>query len=290
MSGRDPAVAREADVSTIVVPLDGSSFAESALPIARGLAERDQGTLRLVRVSVPATTDDCDRYLQEVAAGLAGPPISTSIYVASMGDRVSDGIAAVVGELPDALVCMTAHGRSGLGAAVLGSNAEDVLHRLGVPVVVVGPRCADSWPAQPRMVVPLDGSGRAERILPRVAWAAEEWSFDAYVVQVAHPLDTEVVNAGGGSAEHARWQLEQLGVPAQASFQVGPDPAAAITRYARQLDASLIVMSTYINVGVARTLLGSVTMQVIHRAPCPVLVCPPSADADERSLAVPSAP
>ena len=277
-------------MSTIVVPLDGSSFAESALPIARGLAERDQGTLRLVRVSVPATTDDCDRYLQEVAAGMAGPPVSTSIYVASTGDRVSDGVEAVLGELPDALVCMTAHGRSGLGAAVLGSNAEDILHRLGEPAVVVGPRCAGSWPAEPRMVVPLDGSGRAERILPRVAWAAEEWTLDACVLQVAHPFDREVVDAGGGSAEHARWQLEQLGVRAEANFQVGPDPAAAIAKLARRIEASLIVMSSYIHPGVARTLLGSVTMQVIHRAPCPVLVCPPSRHADERCLAWESAP
>ena len=39
----------------IMVPLDGSTFAEAALPIAFGLARRDGATVHLVKVHEPPT-------------------------------------------------------------------------------------------------------------------------------------------------------------------------------------------------------------------------------------------
>ena len=41
---------------TVLVPLDGSAFAEHALPLALSIAGRAGATLRLVRVHVPAAT------------------------------------------------------------------------------------------------------------------------------------------------------------------------------------------------------------------------------------------
>ncbi len=52
-------------------------------------------------------------------------------------------------------------------------------------------------------------------------------------------------------------------------------PWEAITDYARQAGAALIVMGTHGRTGIKHAFIGSVAERVIPRAPCPVLVIPP---------------
>jgi nucleotide-binding universal stress UspA family protein len=49
-----------------------------------------------------------------------------------------------------------------------------------------------------------------------------------------------------------------------------------IVELAETLDASMIAMGTHGRTGLARVALGSVTMAVAHRAPCPVLTVRPA--------------
>ncbi len=188
---------------------------------------------------------------------------------------MADGIAsAAVDAGPDALVCLTAHGRSGLGAAVLGSTSEDLLHRLHRPVMVVGRHCSAQWPEQRRVLVPLDGSDRAGQILPEVAGMAADWGLEPWLLQVSHPY-----YADKSGPATPRWPTP---APACATSASRPRPTSsspptwpdAINEQAQALGAAAIMMSSYVHPGLARTLLGSVTMNVIHGAPCPVLVCP----------------
>ena len=274
-------------MKTIVVPLDGSEFAEIALRAAKAIAREHRATLQLVRVTVAEMVEAADRYLQETAAEVTEVPVSTAVVVAEPGEPVAKGIQDAVQDDPDAIVCIATHGRSGFGAALIGSTAEDLLHRTDRPVLVVGRHCSPSWPDQRRLVVPLDGSGRAERILPRVAEVIGEWDLEPWLVQVAHPFDTEVAHEADHALDRARSRLADLGVPAKIDFQFASNAAGAIDAQARNLGAALIVMSSYVHPGLARTLLGSVTMGVIHDAPCPVLVCPPEpspGDAERRAV------
>ncbi|MEZ6094353.1 MAG: universal stress protein [Pirellulaceae bacterium] len=50
------------------------------------------------------------------------------------------------------------------------------------------------------------------------------------------------------------------------------DPGSEITRFAKENDAGLIVISSHGRTGVSRLLLGSVAERVVRLAPCPVLV------------------
>ena len=52
----------------------------------------------------------------------------------------------------------------------------------------------------------------------------------------------------------------------------GPDPGARLVDAATRLPASVIAMTTHGRTGFQRTVLGSVAMDVVHDAPCPVLV------------------
>jgi nucleotide-binding universal stress UspA family protein len=262
-------------VKTIVVPLDGSEFSEVALRAARAIAREHHATLQLVRVTVPSVVEAADLYLQEVAGEIDDVPVSTVVVVGEPGEPVAHGIDQAVKDAPDTIVCMSAHGRSGIGAALVGSTTEDYLHRTDRPVLVVGRHCSTSWPDQRRMLVPLDGSGRAERILPKVAEVVGEWDLEPWLLQVAHPFDTEVAHDLDHALDRARARLADLGITAKIDFQFASNATVTIDSQARHLGAALIVMSSYVHPGLARTLLGSVTMGVIHDAPCPVLVCPP---------------
>jgi nucleotide-binding universal stress UspA family protein len=60
------------------------------------------------------------------------------------------------------------------------------------------------------------------------------------------------------------------------------DPATAILAQAEALRTDVIVMGTHGRAGVNRWLLGSVTNQVLRRAPCPVLTVSPAAQTEPR--------
>jgi nucleotide-binding universal stress UspA family protein len=55
---------------------------------------------------------------------------------------------------------------------------------------------------------------------------------------------------------------------------VGPQPAHAIADAAREVGADLIVVGTRGDGAVAGLVLGSVTLRLLHVAPCPVLAVP----------------
>ncbi len=274
-------------MSVVVTPLDGSEFAEAALRVARAVAHERGGSIRLVQVSSDATAEADDRYLQQVAGGIDDVPVSTALVIAEPGHRVAEGIAsATIDAGPDALVCLTAHGRSGLSAAVLGSTCEELLHGLHRPVMVVGRHCSAQWPEQRRMLVPLDGTERAGQILPEVAGVATDWGLEPWLVQVVHPFNADRTDPVDTAVADACARLRELGVEAKTDFPVASNVPDAINEQARTVGAAVIMMSSYVRPGMARTLLGSVTMSVIHGAPCPVLVCP---NPDETIITTPPA-
>ena len=150
-------MAKEALVfKKIIVPLDGSPLAESALPQARELAGLTGSEIRLVRVVdftnlenagavglaleyVPSgdvldvEQAEAERYLEAIATELRadGLPVETEVY----RGRVSRVLAQVA--TADDLIVMASHGRGGLTRWFLGSVAEDLLRQAKAPVMLV---------------------------------------------------------------------------------------------------------------------------------------------------------
>ena len=90
-------------------------------------------------------------------------------------------------------------------------------------------------------------------------------------VQVVYPSSRDEVIATLQS--HA----EAIGVWAASPYLMAEagDPVDTIVDQAVSMPADLIVMGTHGRSGFNRLLYGSVTEQVLHRAPCPVLTVPP---------------
>ncbi len=126
---------------TYVVPLDGSPFAEKAVPVAAAFAQRTGGALLLVSAPFKGPLEP-RTYLAEVAARYPNVPIETLPHVDHLP---ADAILKVAGESDDRIVCMTSHGRGRVRWSVLGSTAEELIRRTDRPVLLVGRNCRDDF-------------------------------------------------------------------------------------------------------------------------------------------------
>ena len=90
-------------------------------------------------------------------------------------------------------------------------------------------------------------------------------------------MEKEIRDAA--EARLGAWIDENLGKDTAVSVLLRDGvPDEEICRTASELGASVIVMATRGRKGLAHALLGSVTERVIGKAPCPVIVVPPSAE------------
>ena len=260
----------------IVVPLDRSPLSERALPIAQEIARRTGVEVRLLEVAEPEEFDAACSYVDHLADLMTGVDASTDVAFAQPGQPVADAIVRSLDVPGDSLLCMSSHGRSGLGSALLGSTAEDVLRRTHRPVLVVGRECDLPWPGHRRTVlVPIEGTEQDERIFPPVVDIVHRSDLQPVLVQVGRPSDVDAASRGGEALEQARQQLLALGVEAKIEHRFSGNVALTLDEVARIWGAALIVMGLYVASGAPRTLLGSVTMSTVRHAPCPVLTVGP---------------
>jgi nucleotide-binding universal stress UspA family protein len=142
----------------ILVPLDGSKFAERALAAAEDLARLMRAPLHLVRVVDPTQLELAgDGIYAEVFAEGASSPLLTDEGAAAQAclermtareieaglgasGEVRHGMAAheiVAMAQPGDLIVMSTHGRGGMARWFLGSVAEAVVRRSPGPVLLV---------------------------------------------------------------------------------------------------------------------------------------------------------
>lgn len=174
-------------IGTIVVPLDGSQLAETALPYAAALARAVGAEIVLLRVveemrplydarrrevvwvdpANPRQELLSPELLGAAVERLAGLGLKAQPVV-RLGDPRKE-ILAEAEQHADPVIVLASHGRGGLGRVLLGSVATRVLQLSTCPVLVVRARETDAQPAHvafTQIAVPLDGSREAEQALP----------------------------------------------------------------------------------------------------------------------------
>jgi nucleotide-binding universal stress UspA family protein len=143
-------------IEKIILPVDGSTLAEAAIPQATFLAQTFDRPITLVRTldmtwlgtgdgmtaDFTLTPDlqellesDAKEYLAQTAAGLEEKGIKVQ-QVFSFQLPASE-IIEQAHSTPGALIVMSSHGRSGLGRTVLGSVADRVVRTAEAPVLLV---------------------------------------------------------------------------------------------------------------------------------------------------------
>ena len=299
---------------TVVVPLDGSPFAEQALPHALGIVRRAGATLDLVHVHVlhvleehkvarysydPAFDEEHKRkeqlYLEGTAKWLAAvSPVPWTAAVVSGLD--ADGILQRVQDDKADLIVMTTHSRGPLGRFFLGGVADELIRKAAVPVLLVRPRDPAPGivpePLLEHVLVPLDGSSLAERVLETALDFVRLWEGRCTLLRVIEacpattagrpnqprPPEQEQEAAAQAYLEKIARRLRDEGVSVQTRVVVAPHAAPAILEAAQTERCDFIALATHGRGGLRRMLLGSVADKVIRGASTPVLVYRPASD------------
>ena len=140
----------------ILVPVDGSATAKRGLEEAVKLAEALESELRIIHIiddsalalnpeagvaAAPLVEDfaETGRQILEEAQALAaarGAPAGIVMHENFTG-RVADLIVDEAKKWGAELIVMGTHGRRGIRRAVMGSDAQGVVHAAAVPVLLV---------------------------------------------------------------------------------------------------------------------------------------------------------
>lgn len=270
----------------ILVPLDGSPEAEAVLPELESI-RGDESEILLLHVipslvpsamATPRGTvllpEEALSYLEEVT--LRFPQLHSELQVefGQPGERILE-----VGRTRNAdAVAMTTHGRRGLSRAFLGSTSEEVLRHAPWPVFLVPRRRPAGRRGAEKVLVPLDGSSRSEKILDVVGPLARRSGWEVFLLHVVMPLvvvaepmtgyvplhvfHAGVVDDPAGWLERRRERLEGVRVTSIVSHG---NPVGDILESARSTDADVIAMTTHGHTGLERALMGSVAEGVLRR-------------------------
>jgi len=270
----------------IIVPTDGSDYSWRAVAVGEALAKQCDAPLELLEVVTYAA--DVKRAEQFISERLAQTPlpIPASACARVMQRSVGFTIADHVSNVSGGMLVMSTFGR-GRTEAILGSVAVDVLHEMFGPLVLVGPKAStDRVDFRGELVVPVDGSDFSEATLSLAAAWGIGLEACPWVVEVLEPdqvraPDTIESSHAARLARHIRGVSHH-----DAQFEVlhSKHPGKAIGDFAESIGASLIVASTHGRTGLARLALGSVAMEIVRHASCPVVLTrPPTLPRDSQT-------
>lgn len=156
---------------SIMIPLDGSTLAEAALPAVSHLAVATGATVTLLHVMEqrpPATIhgerhltgpEEAESYLAELArrAFPAGVNVHGHVHRTATRDVVA-GIAEHGRELAPDLIVMCTHGWGGVRAALFGNIPQQVAAAGRVPILLIQPVPGEVAPFACRHILaPFDG-------------------------------------------------------------------------------------------------------------------------------------
>ena len=235
---------------------------------------------------------ESEDYLREQAAQLTarGFAVDTRLSYGGAAERILEESAA----REAALIVMATHGRGGLGRLVFGGVAEAVLRRTTIPLLLVRAWADEAVPpplaAQPRFLVPLDGSAFAEEALPVAVNLAQSLGGALVLLHAVSPFEAvpfgeyapvPYPDTTAEREEAARRYLQDLvvrsatgGCAVQLDIRLDA-PTVAIAEAAREHDVALVVMATHGRGALGRLALGSVADATLRHTRAPLLLIRP---------------
>ncbi len=287
----------------LLVTLDGSTFAEQVLPTAKALCQAYDAKLTLVSVlrtrgsfqilpttqtQIEAGRLEKEAYLSQVIKRLSsnGIPIDYAVGIGPVAETVN-----MLGhQLGADLIVLSTHGRSGMQRWVLGSVASTIIQLSTTPILLIRSK-ANGQLAVPQfrtLLVPLDGSEFAERVLPYVR--AFDPAFESQIILLSIPEVPEAATYGvmADAVETLRQKAEfqaqmYLGNVAGAlqdeginvrAIVTGSEPAATIATVSKAENVNLIMMATHGRGGLDRVFIGSVAERLVQHVKLPLFLLP----------------
>lgn len=296
---------------TLLVPLDGSSFAERVLPLAINVATQADAELRIVHVHslnepsqlrsrhIPQhfvqqyrtalrsyKKDYIEHIVEEVrrvsAVSVTSEVLDNNNVVAALREAIRNDVDMVI---------MAAHGKGLVRRWVAGSTVHSLIRNAHVPVIVVGADGTFSAPRPEqvrRILIALDGSRRAEHTFETALTLADTCEAEVVLLRVI-PQSTAfgAYRSGAGERHIVSWEVQMA-----AAHRYLLRTANRMKQRSRVADSRVVLSHR----SIARTIaanasafnadliavatrkdankrwLGSVAERVVQFAPMPVLV------------------
>lgn len=298
---------------TLLVPLDGSPFSEHALPAALSIARRAGAHLLLARVrprevfeglvsvypaGKAAAGEDFEKACLNGARhrikAISDVQVEPVLLEGNVGGALNEEAVRAGADL----VVMASHGHGPFSRLWLGSVADELVRRLPMPLLLMRP---DEKPADlhqetafHRLLIPLDGSARAEKVIePAVALGAL-WGAEYVLARVVTPVPVTGLDLAGYAPggldlpemerrqqeahdylDQVAARLRERSLRVRTVVPVHRHAAVGIHEAAEAEGADLIALATRGHGGLKRLLLGSVADKIIRGAATPVLVFRP---------------
>lgn len=284
-------------LGNILYATDFSEPSELALPFVEGLARRYGATVHalhvlnlngfasftpeMAEIAYEAAADRALASMKELDSRLAGLRHETLVERAL---NVWQGIEQVIHDRSIDLTVVGTHGRTGATRLVLGSVAEEIFRRSGLPVMTVGPAVRTS----------THNGGRFHRILfatdytpasvcaaPFAVSLAQANEGRLILVHVAPAFDSKKADRKSDLSVAEMIQRlydtvrqdARLSIPPEVAIEYGR-PSEKIIDAAKRRSADLIVLGVrgaHGHLGAATHVQRATAHDVVAHAPCPVL-------------------
>ena len=187
---------------------------------------------------------------------------------------VAQGINSLAEDLEADLIVMSTKAKSVVKRMLLGSVAYQLTKVCRTPILLLRP--TEDWKSRmsefKRLLVPLDGSENAERVLPYARKLAP--LFHSRVPLLAVPEREEQTSELQKYLEDVSKALREKNLNTEARV-TGTAAAKAILSVAEGEESDLILLATQGHGSFARRLMiGIVAYHVVRSTPCPVLLVP----------------
>ena len=267
-------------MSVILAPLDGSSRALFALPVARTFSELEDAPVRILHVTERVGP------LSDIAESLGVEPVA--LRGATLESRAGDPADAILRAAEDnraRLIVLCTHTAEARPERAIGRTALAVLRGAPCPVVLVNPQLPlDAWRLR-RVLVPHEGSPSVSDALKPAAELVRKAGAELIVLQVANSMVGQESGSISPPAyldqpqhEWPAWTAEFL----QRLCSICPvedlhvrllvragDPAKETLQVAGELSADLIFLAWKGHWAPARA---KTFKAVVRDAPCPLMV------------------
>jgi nucleotide-binding universal stress UspA family protein len=270
----------------ILVPLDGSRLAECVLPHVVAIAHSFDAEITLLRMleknqaGASAQLFDllnwqikktqASLYLEKTKARLQESSIRAQTAV--LEGLVAEGITDYAQNCGAKLIILSSHGHSGLTQWGISSITQKIILSAPTSILIIRAHQYEPHPGElleppvfyQRILVPLDGSQRAENVLPIITQLAHIHKSHIHLTQVVQrpemarqmPLAREDIDLSNQvvarNQEEAQRYLEQVmsrsyldGISVQTHLVTGDNAAAELHQVVEQEHIDMVTLSAH---------------------------------------------
>jgi nucleotide-binding universal stress UspA family protein len=292
----------------ILVPLDGSALAECVLSHAAAFAQATGVGVTLLRVVEQNTTPDqvesidpvswhlrrveVENYLEDIARRLQAINPSVPVERVLLEGQAAERIVEFAHDHRIGLIILSSHGSSGLSGWNVSSVVQKIILRANTSILII--RAYQPQAAQlddlcyRRILAPLDGSARAEYILPMLNLLSQRCQAELLLVHVVArpemprrapltPEENEMVNTlvernYGEAAIYLDQLKSRLPGEVHTRVEVSDSVITTLQDLVEEEKADLVLLSAHGYSGRQKYPYGSVGISFIAYGTTPLLI------------------